>query len=73
MGSRLKQKVVQFFKGPYKTDFKVAEAFIIKDPIQKMFFKVGKKVLKAKRDYPLEEFDSEEEALSWLKSITSKL
>lgn len=68
-GARLRKKITNFFKNEYRTDFKIAEAYLIKDPIIKMFFRVGKKILSNRRDYPVKEFDNEEDALSWLKSF----
>ena len=67
--ARLKQKIVNFFSKNYKTDFKIAEAYLIKDPMVKMFFRVGKRILNKRRNYPVQEFNNEEEAVSWLKTI----
>lgn len=68
--ARIQIGIVNFYKGTYKTDFKKAEAYMIKNPKIKMFFTVGKKILNKRRDYPVKEFESEKEALSWLKSIS---
>lgn len=68
-GARIKKNVTSFFKKDYKTDFKMAEAYLIKDPVIKMFFRVGQKILKNRRNYPVKEFNTEQDALSWLKSL----
>lgn len=60
---------MSFYKKSYKTNFKKAEVYLIKDSTLRMFFRAGKKILKLRRDYPLEVFNSEQEALSWLESI----
>ena len=68
-GARLNKKITSFFQKEYRTELKIAEAYLIKDPVIKMFFRVGKKILNNRRNYPVEEFNNEEDALSWLKSF----
>lgn len=66
-GFKLENRYLKFFKKSYNTDFKVAEAYLVLNPSAKMFFSLGTKVVK--RKYPIKLFDTEKEALTWLKSI----
>jgi hypothetical protein len=66
-GFKMKDKYLNFFKKKYKTNFKLAEAFILIDTNLKYFFKLGDKLVK--RKHPIELFNTEEEALKWLESI----
>ncbi|UKN02673.1 hypothetical protein K6119_03990 [Paracrocinitomix mangrovi] len=66
-GFKMKNKFTSFFKENYRKDNKKAEAFILRDPPSKIFFKVGVRI--AKHQYPIRSFESEEEALNWLKKF----
>lgn len=66
-GFKMEGQYASFFKNRYKTEFKKAEAYVIKNPPSKMMFKVGIKLVPHK--YPVKLFDTEAEALTWLKAI----
>lgn len=66
-GFKSEFKYSQFFKNFFRTEFKKAEAYIIKHPPSKPFYKVGLKLVPHK--YPVKLFEQEEEALTWLQSI----
>lgn len=67
VGFKVENRYLKFLTKSYKTNFKKAEAYVIKNPSAKMFFNLGTKIVK--RKYPILMFDSEEEALTWLRSI----
>lgn len=67
-GFKLEKKILKFFKNVFRTDFKKAEAYVILHPPTRMFFKVGLQTIK--HEYPVKLFESEKEALDWLKTIT---
>ena len=66
-GFKMNEHYISFFKKKYRIDFKKAEAFIILNHASKMFFKVGINMIP--KDYPVKLFETEKEALKWLKTI----
>ena len=66
-GLKVENRVMNFFQSMYRTDFKKAEAYIVLDPMHKLFFKVALKLAKIK--YPVRLFENEREALAWLNTI----
>ena len=66
-GFKMEQRYLQFFKKEYRTDFKKAEAYIIRNPSSRMFFKVGIQLIP--HNYEAKLFEVEKDAIEWLQRI----